>query len=223
MRILIAEDERDLAEAIKRVFEYNLYEVDIVYDGEAALKTLLGAKYDVAVVDIMMPKLDGISVVRELRRSGVNTPILILTAKAEVDDKVLGLDAGADDYLTKPFVVKELLARIRALTRRTTDEIASLSFGNTTLDHMTFELRANGNVRLTNKEFKLMEHLIKNKNALLSTERLMQSVWGDDSEAEINVVWVFISSLRKKLEGIGSDHTIKAVRGVGYRLEESNG
>ena len=221
MRILIAEDERDLAEAIKRVFEYNLYDVDVVHDGASALGELNKTKYDAAVIDIMMPKMDGISVVKELRANGNSTPILILTAKAEIDDKVDGLDAGADDYLTKPFVVKELLARIRALTRRTSDSVSHLTIGNTTLDSESFELCANGSIRLTSKEFRLMEHLIKNKNMLLSTEKLMESIWGSDSDAEINVVWVFISSLRKKLESIGSDHTIKAVRGVGYRLEES--
>lgn len=221
MRILIAEDERDLAEAIKRVFEYNLYDVDVVHDGASALGELNKTKYDAAVIDIMMPKMDGISVVKELRANGNSTPVLILTAKAEIDDKVDGLDAGADDYLTKPFVVKELLARIRALTRRTSDSVSHLTIGNTTLDSESFELCANGSIRLTSKEFRLMEHLIKNKNMLLSTEKLMESIWGSDSDAEINVVWVFISSLRKKLESIGSDHTIKAVRGVGYRLEES--
>lgn len=221
MRILIAEDERDLADAIKRVFEYNLYEVDVVHDGASALETLNKIKYDAAVIDIMMPKMDGISVVKELRACGNNIPILILTAKAEVDDKVVGLDAGADDYLTKPFVIKELLARMRALTRRTSETVSNLVIGNTILDSENFELCANGKVRLTSKEFKLMEHLIKNRNMLLSTEKIMESIWGSDSGAEINVVWVFISSLRKKLETIGSNHTIKAVRGVGYRLEEA--
>ena len=221
MRILIAEDERDLASAIQRVLEYNHYDVDVAYDGISALELMSNGKYDGAILDIMMPKLDGITVVKQLRANGNNTPVLILTAKSEVDDKVLGLDAGADDYLTKPFVIKELMARIRALTRRTSEIAQSFSIGNTTLDHENFELCAVGKVRLTGKEYKLMEHLIRNKNMLLSTEKLMESVWGFDSDAEINVVWVFISSLRKKLESIGSDYTIKAIRGVGYRLEEN--
>ena len=169
----------------------------------------------------MMPKLDGISLVKQLRAQGNNLPVLILTAKSEVDDKVEGLDAGADDYLTKPFVIKELLARVRALTRRTSEIAQSFVIGNTTLDHQTFELFTDKErVRLTSKEYKLMEHLIRNKNMLLSTEKLMESIWGYDSDAEINVVWVFISALRKKLEAIGSNHSIKAVRGVGYKLEE---
>ncbi|MBQ7411990.1 MAG: response regulator transcription factor [Clostridia bacterium] len=221
MRIIIAEDERDLASAIKNVLEYNHYDVDVANDGESALEMMSNYKYDGAILDIMMPKMDGITVVKELRAGGNNIPVLILTAKSEVDDKVLGLDAGADDYLTKPFVIKELLARVRALTRRTSEVAQSFSIGNTTLDHQSFELCADGKrVRLTAKEYKLMEHLIRNKNMLLSTEKLMESIWGYDSDAEINVVWVFISALRKKLETIGSNYSIKAVRGVGYKLEE---
>ena len=221
MRIMIAEDERDLANAIKNVLEYNHYDVDVAHDGESALEMMNSFKYDGAILDIMMPKMDGISVVKQLRATGNNIPVLILTAKSEVDDKVLGLDAGADDYLTKPFVIKELLARVRALTRRTSEVAQSFVVGNTRLDHQTFELCTDiSSVRLTGKEYKLMEHLIRNKNMLLSTEKLMESVWGYDSDAEINVVWVFISALRKKLEAISSNYTIKAVRGVGYRLEE---
>ncbi|MBO5374081.1 MAG: response regulator transcription factor [Clostridia bacterium] len=221
MRIIIAEDERDLADAIKRVLEYNQYDVDVAHDGAAALELMRDFKYDGAILDIMMPKMDGITVVKELRASGNNTPVLILTAKSEIDDRVLGLDAGADDYLSKPFAIKELLARVRAITRRKSDVVEQFKIGNTTLNPETFELSARDSVRLTSKEFKLMEHLIINKNALLSTERLMESIWGSDADVEINVVWVFISSLRKKLDAIGSSCSIKAVRGVGYKLEES--
>ncbi len=222
MRLLLAEDEHELSDTIKRVLEYNKYDVDVAFDGESALALASDYRYDGVILDIMMPKLDGLSVVRTMRASGNNTPVLILTAKAEIDDRVLGLDAGADDYLTKPFAIKELLARIRALTRRNADSFESYSIGNTILKCDTFELCANGSsTRLTGKEFKLIEHLIRNKNVILSTERLMESVWGYDSDSEINVVWVFISSLRKKLESIGSNYTIKAVRGLGYRLEEN--
>lgn len=221
MRLLLAEDEHELSDTIKRVLEYNKYDVDIAFDGESALTLAGDFRYDGVILDIMMPKMDGLSVVRAMRASGNNTPVLILTARAEIDDRVLGLDAGADDYLTKPFAIKELLARIRALTRRNADSYESYGIGNTILKCDTFELSANGNsTRLTGKEFKLIEHLIRNKNVILSTERLMESVWGYDSDSEINVVWVFISSLRKKLESIGSNYTIKAVRGLGYRLEE---
>ncbi len=222
MRLLLAEDERELSDTIKRVLEYNKYDVDVAFDGESALTLASDFHYDGVILDIMMPKLDGLSVVRAMRASGNNTPVLILTAKAEIDDRVLGLDAGADDYLTKPFAIKELLARIRALTRRNAVAFESYTIGNTTLKCDTFELCVGASkTRLTGKEFKLIEHLIRNKNVILSTERLMESVWGYDSDSEINVVWVFISSLRKKLESVGSNYTIKAVRGLGYRLEEN--
>lgn len=223
MRLLLAEDERELSDTIKRVLEYNKYDVDVAYDGERALSLASELRYDGIILDIMMPKMDGISVVKAMRANKNNTPVIILTAKAEIDDRVLGLDAGADDYLTKPFAIKELLARIRALTRRSVDSFESYSIGNTILKCDTFELCVGSkSIRLTGKEFKLMEHLIRNKNVILSTERLMESVWGYDSNSEINVVWVFISSLRKKLEGVGSSCSIKAVRGLGYRLEEGN-
>ncbi|MBQ2809471.1 MAG: response regulator transcription factor [Clostridia bacterium] len=220
MKLLLAEDERDLAEAIRRVLEYNKYDVDIAYDGEEALELLKNFAYDGAILDIMMPRVDGVSVVRKTRELGISVPIMLLTAKAEIDDKVLGLDAGADDYLTKPFVIKELLARIRALTRRKSEIYETYTIGNMVLDHQTFELRARDKIQLTGKEYKLMEHLIRNKNQLLSTEKIMESVWGFNSDAEINVVWVFVSSLRKKMEKIGANYTIRAIRGVGYRLEE---
>ena len=144
----------------------------------------------------------------------------MLTARSEIDDKVLGLDLGADDYLTKPFVVKEFLARVKALVRRKGEYTDGLTLGNMTLDGATYELSAAGKIRLTNKEYRLMEYLIRNKDALLSTEKIMENVWDYDSEAEINVVWVYLSSLRKKMEQIGADYTIKAVRGLGYRLEK---
>lgn len=218
MRILLAEDERDLANAVKRVLEYSKYDVDIAYDGVQAMDRFYENEYDLLILDVMMPRMDGFEVVKKIRSSGSSVPVLMLTARAEVDDKVLGLDSGADDYLTKPFQIKELLARIRALTRRKGEVVESYKFGNVTLDHETFELKANGSVRLTNTEFKMMATLIRHKNSLMSTERLMEEVWDYDSEAEINVVWAYISALRKKLSQIGADISIKAVRGVGYQL-----
>lgn len=220
MKILFAEDDRDLSSVIVRVLQYNKFDVQTAYDGAEALELLENEKFDVLVLDIMMPKIDGITVVKRLRERGNPIPVLLLTALAETDDKVSGLDAGADDYLTKPFVIKELLARIRAIARRSSELQNSYSIGNLILNPNTFELQAQGHIRLTNKEYRLMELLIRNKNILLSTERLMEEVWEFDSEAEINTVWVFISSLRKKLTQIQADYTIKAVRGVGYRLEK---
>ena len=220
MKLLLVEDEIDLSDTIKRVLEINKYDVDQAFDGIEALDFMEYSEYDGVIMDVMMPKLDGFSVVKKLRAKGNHTPILMLTAKAEIDDKVEGLDCGADDYLTKPFVVKELLARVRALTRRKGDIATNYIIGNTTLNPNTFELStAVGTIRLTGKEYKLMEHLMRNQGVVLSTEKIMESVWEFDTEAEINVVWVFISSLRKKLESINSNCQIKAMRGVGYRLE----
>lgn len=220
MKLLLAEDEKDLSDAIKKILELNNYDVDAVYDGEDALFFAQHSNYDGIILDVMMPKLSGIEVVKKLRLLGIGVPVLILTAKAETDDKVLGLDSGADDYLTKPFVIKELLARIRALTRRKGENNLFYRFGNLILDPTQYELKANSAVRLTNKEYRLMEFLIKNHNVLLSTERILTSVWEFDTEVELNVVWVFISSLRKKMKQIGANCEITAARGVGYRLEE---
>ncbi|MBO4535160.1 MAG: response regulator transcription factor [Clostridia bacterium] len=219
MRLLLVEDERELSQAVKRVLEYHKYSVDVAYDGQQALDMVDPELYDGIIMDVMMPRVDGITAVKRIRERGIHTPILMLTAKAEVDDKVLGLDVGADDYLTKPFAVKELLARIRALLRRK-GEVAVYTIGNTTLDPESFTLKALSEVRLSNKEYRLMEYLINNKNAYSSTEKLMENVWDWESDAEINTVWVFVSTLRKKMEGIGSDYTIKASRGIGYRLEK---
>lgn len=222
MRLLLAEDEKDLSDAIKKILQLSGYVVDAVYDGESALFYAEQTNYDGVILDVMMPKKDGIAVVRQLRAEGNGVPVLILTAKAETDDKVLGLDSGADDYLTKPFVVKELLARIRALTRRKSSEAVFYKFGNLSLEPESFEMRAKTAVRLTNKEYRLMEYLIKNEGALLSTEHIFENVWEADSDCELNVVWVFISSLRKKMKQIGADSEIVAARGAGYRLEAKN-
>lgn len=221
MKLLLAEDDRDISSVIVKFLEKNNYLVDAVYDGEEALEYLGCETYDGVILDVMMPKMDGISVVRNMRKNGNNTPVLILTAKAEIDDKVLGLDAGADDYLTKPFSMKEFLARIRALTRRKNSTLSTFSFGNIVLNPKTYEIISQTDkVRLSAKEYQVMEILINNSNSLVSTETLMDKVWGFDSDAEINVVWVYISALRKKLQAINANMTISAVRGLGYKLEE---
>lgn len=222
MRLLLAEDERSLAKAIVAILEKNNFSADAVYDGQTALEYLESGNYDGAILDIMMPKLDGIAVLKRLRESGNPIPVLMLTAKAEIDDKVLGLDSGANDYLTKPFNSRELLARIRAMTRSPLCRSSSqLRMGNITLDRASFELYSpSGSFRLANREFQMMELLMANPHHLLSTERFMEKIWGCDSEAEISVVWVYISYLRKKLAALHANIQIKATRNAGYSLEE---
>ena len=223
MRLLLAEDERALSKALTAILERNNYSVDPVYDGQAALEYLAGDNYDGVILDIMMPKVDGITVLKEIRRKGNMIPVLLLTAKAEIDDKVTGLDSGANDYLTKPFNSRELLARIRAMTRPQTAQINSqLQMGNVTLDRATFELSTpTGSFRLANKEFQMLELLMSNPHHLISSERFMEKIWGYDSEAEINVVWVYISYLRKKLSALHANIQIKATRNAGYSLEDA--
>lgn len=222
MRILLAEDERSLARAIIKIFEKNNYSADAVHNGEDALVHIQTGNYDVAVLDIMMPKMDGISVLKKLRSVGNQIPVLMLTAKSEVDDRVLGLDSGANYYLTKPFDTKELLATIRAITRTQAEVDTKLTFGNITLDRSTFELASpSGNFRLANKEFQMMEMFMSNPHNIISADRLMEKIWGYDSDAEINVVWVYISYLRKKLTALNANIVIKASRNAGYSLEES--
>lgn len=221
MRILLAEDERSLSRALVVLLEKNNYSVDAVYDGEEFLNYLEGGNYDAAILDVMMPKRDGISALVEMRKRGSNIPVLILSAKSEVDDKILGLDSGANDYLTKPFAVGELLARIRAMTRVGEGQTDSkMKYGNITLDLATYELVGpTGSFKLANKEFQMLEMLMRNPSHLISTERFMEKIWGFDSESEINVVWVYISYLRKKFAGIGANVTIRAHRNSGYSLE----
>lgn len=222
MRLLLAEDERSLAKAVAAILEKNNYSVDTVYDGETVLEYLETGNYDGAILDIMMPKMDGITVLKKIRECGNLMPILMLTAKSEVDDKVLGLDSGANDYLTKPFSTKELLARIRAMTRtQMAHPDSQLKMGNITLDRASFEVSSpTGNFRLANKEFQMLELLMANPRHLISTERFMEKIWGYDSEAEINVVWVYISYLRKKLTALNATIRIKVARNAGYSLEE---
>lgn len=222
MRILLAEDEKMLSEAIVAILTHNNYSVDAVYDGEDAIDYLLTGEYDGAILDIMMPKKDGITVLKELRAAGFSTPVLMLTAKSQLEDKIEGLDSGADDYLTKPFAKEELVARVRAITRRQPEfKDTNLSFGNMSLRRGDLSLVGpKGEVRLANKEFQILELLMVNPGQVISTERFMEKVWGYDSDAEINVVWVNISGLRKKISDIGADVQIKAARGVGYLLEK---
>lgn len=223
MRILLAEDERSLSRAMMALLERNHYSADAVYDGEEALAYLECGNYDALILDLMMPKLDGLSVLRRLREGGNRIPVLILTAKSEVDDKVLGLDTGANDYLTKPFSTPELMARIRAMTRsQTTQATSRLTFGNITLDQTTFELSSpSSSVRLTNKEFQMMELLMRNPRQRISSERFLERIWGYDSDVELNVVWVYLSYLRKKLAAFQANVQIKAFRNAGYALEVS--
>lgn len=224
MRLLLAEDEKTLSNALVTILKHNNYSVDAVYNGEDAIDYIETGVYDGAILDIMMPKVDGITVLKTIRAGGNKMPVLLLTAKSDVDDKVLGLDAGADDYLTKPFVTKELLARIRAMTRRQaelTDN--SLSFGGLKLDRVSFELSSpSGKLPLTAKEFQIMESFMNHPSQIISAERLMEKIWGFDSDSEINVVWTYISYLRKKLKLLQSGVTIKAVRNIGYTLENEN-
>ncbi len=224
MRLLLAEDEKELANALSVILQHNQYSVDVVHNGKDALDYLDTDLYDAAVLDIMMPVMDGLTVVKELRKRGSNLPVLLLTAKSEVDDRVTGLDAGADDYLTKPFATKELLARIRAITRRgqdTTD--TSLTFQNITLNRSTFVLSSpTGEFRLGNKEYQMLEMLMVRPGQVIPTERFMEKIWGYDSEAELNVVWVYLSYLRKKLTALDAKVQIKVARNLGYSLEAQN-
>lgn len=223
MRILVVEDDKDISSAICKVLKLNNFFFEAVYNGVEALEYLNYDQYDCVILDIMMPKLDGISVLKEMRARGDDTPVLILTAKNETEDKVLGLDTGADDYLGKPFSMRELVARIKALTRRKHTIINTFSFGNITLNTNTFQLSTpTKSVKLLNKEYQLMEMLIVNSNMLLSTDKIMNTIWGYDNDSEINVVWVNISSLRKKLVQIDANVVIKASRGLGYSLEVKN-
>lgn len=221
MRILLAEDEVSLARALVKIFERNNYSADAVYNGEDALSYLAAGNYDCLVLDVMMPRLDGIEVLRRIRADKNPIPVLILTAKSEVDDKVRGLDTGANYYLTKPFDVKELLAAIRAITRAQESDSSRISYGNVTLDRSTYELSTpEGSFRLANKEYQMIEMLLSNPRHLIPTERFMEKIWGFDSDTEINVVWAYISYLRKKLSALGANVEIRASRNAGYSLEE---
>lgn len=222
MKILIAEDEISIAKALKVMLVKNKYVVDVVYNGKDALDYITHFSYDVLILDIMMPEMDGLSVLKEVRKHGITTPALFLTAKSDIEDRVTGLDAGADDYLAKPFATNEFLARVRALTRRSENYSSNqLMLSNTTLDCSRYTLSTDyGNVRLNNKEFQLMELFMRHPHQVFSTERLMDNVWEQDSDSELDVVWTYIGFLRKKLKSIHSNIEIKTIRGAGYVLEE---
>ncbi len=223
MKLLLAEDTRDLNRALSMVLAHENYEVDSVYDGEEALAHIRSESYDGIILDIMMPKMSGLEVLTEIRKINIVTPVLLLTAKAEVDDRVAGLDAGADDYLTKPFAMKELLARIRSMTRRKTEYSARrLTIGDTTLDSENLELTSSNSVRLSNKEFELMQALMLNSGRDLDTEYLLDHVWANEPTAQQDTVWLYISYLRGKLTAIDSSAVIVGDRGGSYRLEEQN-
>ena len=221
MRLLYAEDERSLARAVSTLLIKNNYSVDVVYDGKSALEYLETGNYDGVILDVMMPKLDGFQVLKRMRAQGDSTPVLLLTARSEIDDRVSGLDSGANDYLTKPFDMKELLARIRAMTRvLSVQPDKTIRRGSVTLDCSSYDLTGpGGSFKLAGKEYQMMEMLMRTPRRLISTDTFMDRIWGYDSEAEVNIVWVYISMLRKKLKAIDADVEIRAQRGVGYYLE----
>ena len=221
MKLLYAEDERSLSEAVVDVLEYHKYKVDAVYDGQDALDYAMNDQYDGIILDVMMPTRSGFEVLKALRAAGNKTPILLLTAKAEVEDRIEGLDLGADDYLAKPFAMGELLARIRAMLRRREDFTPDLlTMGNLSLDRQSYTLGVGDKRLLLPKlEYQLMELFLFNQGVFLSTEDILVKVWGYDTEAEIGIVWVYISYLRKKLASLGANVRIKAKRNIGYTLE----
>ena len=222
MRILVADDEPEMTMVLEALLKREHYSVDVVHNGQDALDYGLAENYDCIVLDIMMPRLDGIQVLQALRAKNIATPVLLLTAKSQIEDRVTGLDSGADDYLPKPFDNREFTARVRALTRRGAEYTPSiLTVGNVTLDCSNFELKCGSScIRLGNKEFQILELLMRQKGRLISTEQFMEHIWGYDNNAEINVVWAYISYLRRKLGAVGANIRISARRGQGYVLEE---
>jgi two-component system response regulator ArlR len=222
MRILMVEDEKNMAEAVAQVLKRNHYSVDLEYNGEDGLDCGLSGIYDIIILDIMLPKVDGISVLKELRRNGIETPVILLTAKGETDDKVMGLDSGADDYLTKPFQAEELLARLRALGRRKNELVNDgiFKYGDIELNPLNLCLSCrNEEFKLTLKECQLLEMLIKGKDIIISKDAIVEKLWGYETDAEYNNVEVYVSFLRKKLGNIKSGVSIQTVRGAGYVLK----
>ena len=221
MRLLLAEDEEAMSEAVADILEYHKYQVDTVYDGNEALDYIHAAEYDGIILDIMMPGRSGLEVLRQIRSEGCRTPVLLLTAKSEIEDRIEGLDLGADDYLAKPFHMGELLARIRAMLRRREDYTPDIrSFGDVTLNPRTSELRCGDkSVELSRLECRMMDTLMLNHGIYLSSEDLLEKVWGYESDADIGSVWVYISYLRKQLAKVGSSVVVKAKRGTGYMLQ----
>ena len=222
MRILIAEDEIELARGLKFILEKNKFSVDIVHNGKDALDYFHNSDYDAVVLDIMMPMKNGLEVLTQIRSEKSVVPVMMLTAKAEIEDRCIGLESGADDYLPKPFATKEFVARVKALTRRSNGYHESiLQFGNVQLDCNCYELSSGDRtVRLNNKEYQMMELFLRHPHFVFSTEHLMSKIWDLDTETDIEVVWTYISFLRKKLKAIHADIELKTVRGAGYSLEE---
>ena len=220
MRILIAEDEVATAKALKLLLEKAKYSVDIVHSGTEAWDYIRTGSYEVIVLDIMMPGMSGLEVLTLIRKNNIKTPVLI-TAKAEIEDRIAGLEAGADDYLPKPFATGELIARVKALGRRSENYVDSeKKAGNLILDGNRYEMKTGGSsVNLTNKEFQLMELFIQHPGYVFSTEHLMEKIWGLDTDSDIDVVWTHIGYVRKKLKSIGADVEIRTIRGAGYSLE----
>lgn len=224
MRLLIAEDELEISKVLKMVLEQQKYAVDVVDNGADALDYILDGDYDGVILDLMMPRMDGIEVLRRLRAEENATPVLVLTARSEVSDRVEGLDAGADDFLPKPFAITELLARVRAMLRRRANYVPNvLKLGNLSLDCGRYQLYTGGErrVQLNGKEFQLMEYLMRNPKRIFSTQELMERIWGWNSEAEINVVWTNIAYLRRKLRELNATAEIRSVRGAGYCMEDA--
>lgn len=224
MRLLIAEDELEISKVLKMVLEQQKYAVDVVDNGADALDYILDGDYDGVILDLMMPRMDGIEVLRRLRAEENTTPVLVLTARSEVSDRVEGLDAGADDFLPKPFAITELLARVRAMLRRRANYVPNvLKLGNLSLDCGRYQLYTGGErrVQLSGKEFQLMEYLMRNPKRIFSTQELMERIWGWNSEAEINVVWTNIAYLRRKLRELNATAEIRSVRGAGYCMEDA--
>lgn len=224
MKLLLVEDERELSEALFQILTNNKYSVDAVYDGEDGLDYALTGVYDVIVLDIMLPKLNGLSLLKQLRKSGISTPVIMLTAKSQIEDRVRGLDLGADDYLTKPFATEELLARLRSITRRKGNVVNDniLTYGDISLNLDTYDLDVNNeNIRLTLKEFEIIKYFMERPKCVVSKDDLITKLWGFDSEVEYNNIEVYISFIRKKLTYLKSNVSIVTIRGVGYRMEDS--
>lgn len=222
MRVLLAEDTIELANALTAVLTHNKYAVDTVHNGTDALENGLSGIYDIILLDIMMPGIDGLEVLKRLRCEGISTPVLILSARCDLDDRINGLDCGADDYLPKPFATTELLARMRALLRRNENYLSDvLTVGNLSLDTATYELSTPSDViRLNNKEFQLMSCLMRNPTRVFSTDELMTKIWGWDYQTDMNVFWTNITYLRRKLEQLHANVQIQSLRGSGYRIVE---
>lgn len=223
MKLLYAEDEKALSDAVSEILDFYKYTVDAVYNGEDALYYLENEKYDGAILDIMMPKMNGLEVLKEIRKKGINTPVLLLTAKSDIDDRILGLDLGADDYLVKPFNTGELLARVRAMLRRREEYTPNeLNFGNASLNMQTFVLSSEKeSITLSKTEYRILELFMLNKDIYISGEDILTKVWGYDTDTPLDTVWVYISTLRRRLSDAGANVTIKAKRGIGYKLEET--